>query len=101
MNSIEKIRDAEQKAEAIETEARKKADTVIEDAGIEVQKILERAKADGAAKLEAAIDDAKISAEKSSTEKRDKVLEDLKKLSVSVETKMSDAVALVKTKLIS
>ena len=99
--AIEKIRETEQNAEIMESTARTDAKKMLENAEAEAKLIVDRAMAEGRAMVEKAIADATVVAERNSKENRDKSNSGISALESITEKKFSQAVCIVKDKLIS
>lgn len=99
--AIEKIRETEQNAEIIESAARADAKKILEDAETEAKLIVDKATVEGRAMVEKAIADATEVAERTGKENRDKSNGEISALESITEKKFSQAVCIVKDKLIS
>ncbi|MBO4941755.1 MAG: hypothetical protein J6D15_06100 [Clostridia bacterium] len=100
-NAVEKVREAEQKAEQTEREATKRAQNIIDAAMTECERCIKAAKADGETEFKNAVDACTKTAEEESKKARLGFDGELDKLKTLAESKSSRAVELVKEKLIS
>ncbi len=99
--AIEKICETEKNAELMEKTARVDAEKMLENAKIEAKLIIERSMAEGKDMIEKAIADATVIAGNNSKESHTKSNSEISMLESIAEKKFSQAVDIVKDKLIS
>lgn len=99
--AIEKIRETEQNAELMEKTAKVDAEKLLENAKIEAKLIIDSAMAEGKAMVGKAVADATAVAKNNSEESLTRNNNDILTLENVTEKKFSQAVDIVKDKLIS
>ncbi len=101
VQAIEKIREIEKNTELMEKTAKADAEKMLENAKIEAKVIVERAMAEGKSMVEKAVADATGVARNNSKESQAKSNSEVSMLESITEKKLSQAVDMVKDKLIS